>query len=42
MMPKTWENNPELSSRYDNLIQTIQNNPQWWIEWKDKIELQDE
>ncbi len=41
-MPKSWKNNPKLETRYNNLIQVIQNNPQWWIEWKDKIEIKDE
>lgn len=42
IMPKSWENNPKLKSRYENLIQFIENNPIWWTKYWDKIELQDE
>ncbi len=41
-MPKSWENDPKLKSRYNNLTEAIQSNPQWWIKRKDEIELQDE
>jgi hypothetical protein len=41
-MPKSWKNNPKLLSRYTNLTKVIQNNPKWWMKWKDRIELQDE
>ncbi len=42
IMPKSWKNNPKLLSRYTNLTKVIQNNPKWWMKWKDRIELQDE
>lgn len=40
IIPDYWKWSPELIGRYNSLFEVIQSNPDWWNEWKFKIELQ--
>lgn len=40
IIPDYWKWSPELTQRYNILSEVIQSNPDWWNEWKFKIELQ--
>lgn len=38
-MPEAWKKDPELTKRYLSLMNVIEQNPEWWNEWKNKIEI---
>lgn len=38
-MPESWAKDPELMKRYLSLMNVIEENQEWWNEWKNKIEI---